>query len=193
MRYEDTELPAEADGCPAEIPEAPQLSLNVSWTNKRQGAAVDSHTQIITADTPGIRLRSALVLWTIASILTWIVFHGLIWVFQILLMKFKSEEIYTPLEALLFRMFMFIIYDAKIILVTVLSWGLLYHFMKSINSTWKTVLFSTSLVYFGVTTYEYITNNTIEKAMISDTAAYLYLSLLVPRLICSNLKPGKIR
>lgn len=154
---------------------------------------MESQTQILTEDTPGVRLRSALFLWTIASLLTWITFHGLIWVFQILLMRFNSEEIYTPLEALLFGLFMFIIYDAKIILFTVLSWGLIYHFMKSINATWKMVLVSTSIVFCSVTFYEYITNNAIEKSMIIETAGYIYLSLLAPRLIFSNLRPGNIR
>ena len=145
----------------------------------------------------GIRPRTALFLWTTTSILTWMAFHGLIWAFQIASMRLKqgagSEEIGAALESILYRLVVFVVFDVKIILLTVLSWGLFHHLMNSINNTWRNVLSSTSLVFSAAAVYGYSSSRTIEKSTVIHAIGLIYLSLLVPRLVIPGLKPGKIK
>ena len=147
--------------------------------------------------TTGIRLRTALFRWTLASIIIWLAFNGLSVAFQTAVVGFRhgfgSEEIGTPFEALLFRVVGIIVFDVKYIIFTVLLWGLLYHFVKSINKTWRNMTLSIALIFFIVATlFLFISKNMIEKAVIINNGVFIYLSLLVPRIIFSKLKPGNI-
>ena len=144
----------------------------------------------------GIRVRTTLFLWIMASILAWLTFHSLIWAIQIAIMKLKHDpEMYTEIEGILFNLLMFVILDVKIILATILSWGLLYYFMNTINDTVRNMILSLSAVFIltaGFFLYEGVTSKMIEKDVVFQVAVVIYLTLLAPRLVFSKLKPGNI-
>lgn len=131
--------------------------------------------------TTGIRLRTALFRWALVSIGIWLAFNGLIAAFE------------GVFEAFLFRLAGIVIFDIKYILLTVLLWGLLFYFLKSINDTWKNMTLSIAMIFFVVvTSFLFISQGDIEKSIILDRGVFIYLSLLLPRLLFSKLKPGNI-
>ena len=146
----------------------------------------------------GIPLRSALFRWVISSILILIMFNVLIAVFQTVItgirLGFRSEEMSTPFIALMFRLVGIIIIVTKYILATVLLWGILYHFMKSINKSWRNMALSITIInLLVVIIFISISGNPIDKALVFDTGVFIYLSLLLPRLVLTKLKPGNIQ
>jgi hypothetical protein len=151
----------------------------------------------MTKDQDGLRLRTVIILWSLGAVACLFLFNALIAALQAVIITFKegihSEEITTPLEALMYRLIRILFFDVKLILSTVLPWGILCYFAKSINATWKNMIISITTIYFVVVVTFYYTSTTkLGKAIISDGGAMIYLGLLVPRLIFNKLKPGKI-
>jgi membrane protein YdbS with pleckstrin-like domain len=104
-----------------------------------------------------------------------------------------SEEMTTPLEAMMYRLIRILFIDIKLILSTVIAWGILCYFVKSINITWKNMIISITTIYIVVAViFIYISATKFGRAIISDEGAIIYFGLLVPRLIFKRLKPGEI-
>jgi len=144
-----------------------------------------------------LRLRTALIVWALASVIAWLLFNCLAAASQTAITAIKqgiqSEEIYTPLEALMYRVIRILFFDTKFILATVFLWGLLFCFAKSINATWRNMTISIALIFtlvaFG---FVFISKTKMEMAILMDSGAYIYLALLAPRLVFGKLRPGNI-
>lgn len=148
--------------------------------------------------TPKIRLRTTLILWIVASLITLILFNGIVAALQTAFTAIRqgmgSEEITTPFEAFLFRAVRIVIFDFKYILITILLWGILFYFVKAVNRTRTNMILSTTITFIvSVAILLLISRNIIDKAVILDTGIYIYLSLLVPRFIFSKLRPWNVQ
>ena len=147
-------------------------------------------------DEGGLRLRTALILWALASVVAWLLFNCLAAASQMATTAIKqgmqSEEIYTPVEALMYRAIRILFFDTKLIITTVVLWGLLFYFAKFINATWRNMTISIGLVFILVgVAFVFLSNTKIEMAILIDSGAYMYLALLAPRLLFGKLRPGK--
>src|SRR3990172_3795903 len=73
----------------------------------------------------GIRLHATLILWVLASLVGWVLFNCIIATIQTAIYTFRfglgAEEIYTPLEALMYRVVGILFYDSKL---TISKWGI---------------------------------------------------------------------
>lgn len=148
-------------------------------------------------DQGGLRLRTVIILWLLAAVACLLLFNALVVTFQTAMIALKegihSEEMTTPLEAMMYRLIRILFFDIKIILSTVLAWGILCYFIKSVNTTWNNVVMSITAIYIAVAVmFFYFSTTKLGKAIIADEGVMTYFGLLVPRLIFNKLKPREI-
>ncbi|HEY4759398.1 MAG TPA: hypothetical protein VIH42_02340 [Thermoguttaceae bacterium] len=146
----------------------------------------------------GIRLHATLILWVLASLVGWVLFNCIIATIQTAIYTFRfglgAEEIYTPLEALMYRVVGILFYDSKLIISTVLLWGLLFKITRKINDTWKHMVLSISATYIIVIfAFILLSKTKLSIAIFTSVGTSTYIVLLAPRLLFKKLRPGNIR
>jgi hypothetical protein len=189
-------LADEAGGCPAGDHEAPLRKPARQLGRLRRATCRKEKRMTITKDN-GIRLHSTLILWVLASLAGWILFNCLIATIQTASYAFRfglgSEEIYTPLEALMYRVVGILFYDSKLIILTVLLWGLLFKITRKFNNTWKHMVLSISATYIIVIfAFILLSRTKLSMAIFTSVGTSIYIALLAPRLLFKKLRPGNI-
>src|SRR3972149_9733813 len=143
----------------------------------------------------GIRLHTTLILWVLASLVGWILFNCIIATIQTAIYTFRfglgAEEIYTPLVLLIYRVVRILYYDSKLIISTVLLWGLLFKITRNINDTWKHMVLSISATYIiAIIAFILLSITKLSIAIITYVWIIIYIVLLAPRLLFKKLRPG---